>query len=63
MDLAKARWAGDAAAIDSTYVKAHRAAHCEKGGRGRKALARRAGAIPPRFTPSPMSSATLASSC
>ena len=31
--LAKAGWAGDAAALDSTYVKAHRSAHGGKGGK------------------------------
>ncbi|WP_156375997.1 IS5 family transposase [Methylobacterium sp. Leaf117] len=30
--LAKSGWAGEAAAIDSTYVKAHRSAHGGKGG-------------------------------
>ncbi|MGA4555324.1 IS5-like element ISMpo7 family transposase [Methylorubrum aminovorans] len=30
--LAKAGWAGDAAALDSTYVRAHRSAHGGKGG-------------------------------
>ncbi|MHC2018749.1 IS5 family transposase [Methylobacterium sp. CM6247] len=30
--LAKAGWSGEAAAIDSTYVKAHRSAHGGKGG-------------------------------
>ncbi|MFC6776920.1 IS5 family transposase [Methylobacterium gregans] len=31
--LAKAGWAGDAAALDSTYVRAHRSAHGGKGAR------------------------------
>ena len=62
-DLAKAGWAGDAAAIDSTYVKAHRAAHGGKGGPRRRRSARRGVARPPRSTPSPMSSAAPASSC
>ena len=41
--LAKAGWAGDAAALDSTYVKAHRSAHGGKGGSraGDRPLARR----------------------
>ena len=30
--LAEAGWSGEAAAIDSTYVKAHRSAHGGKGG-------------------------------
>lgn len=38
-DLAKSGWAGDAAAIDSSYVKAHRSAHGGKGGPRRKASA------------------------
>ena len=61
--LAKAGWSGDAAAIDSTYVKAHRSAHGGKGGLKRRPLARRAAAKPPRSTPSSMSSAALAFSC
>ena len=42
-------------AIDSTYIKAQRAAFGGKGGRGRKRLARRAAARPPRSTRSPTS--------
>ena len=61
--LAKAGWAGDAAALDSTYVRAHRSAHGGKGGRGRKPSARRAAARPRRSTPSPTSSVAPASSC
>lgn len=61
--LAKSGWAGEAAAIDSTYVKAHRWAHGGKGGGVRKASARPAGARRPRSTSSPMSSAAPASSC
>lgn len=61
--LAKSGWAGEAAAIDSTYVKAHRSAHGGKGGLVRKASARLAGARRPRSTSSPMSSAAPASSC
>ena len=60
---AKGGWAGEAAAIDSTYVKAHRSAHGGKGGLVRKASARPAGARQPRSTSSPMSSAAPASSC
>ena len=61
--LAKGGWVGEAAAIDSTYVKAHRSAHGGKGGLVRKALARRVAARRPRSTHSPMSSAAPASSC
>ena len=61
--LAKSGWVGKAAAIDSTYVKAHRSAHGGKGGLVRKASARPAGARRPRSTSSPMSSAAPASSC
>ena len=59
--LAKAGWAGEAAAIDSTYVKAHRSAHGGKGGLKRRPLARRAVAKRPRSTRSPMCSAAPAS--
>jgi transposase len=62
-DLAKAGWAGEAAAIDATYVKAHRSAHGGKGGRRRKESARHAAARPARSTRSSMSSAVPASSC
>ena len=34
--LAKAGWSGEATAIDSTYVRAHRSAQGGKGGRVRK---------------------------
>jgi transposase len=61
--LAKAGWSGEAAAIDSTYVRAQRSAHGGKGGRVRRPLARRAAARPPRSTRSPMCSAAPASSC
>ncbi len=61
--LAKAGWAGDAAAIDSTYVRAHRSAHGGKGRPRRRRSARRGVARPPRSTPSPMCSAVPASSC
>lgn len=44
-------------AIDSTYVKAQRAAFGAKGGVGHKQSAARAAAGRPRFTRSPMSSA------
>ena len=61
--LAKGGWVGEAAAIDSTYVKAHRSAHGGKGGLVRKASARRVAVRRPRSTLSPMSSAAPASSC
>jgi len=61
--LAKSGWAAEAAAIDSTYVKAHRSAHGGKGVLVRKASARPAGARRPRSTSSPMSSAAPVSSC
>ena len=61
--LARAGWAGDAAALDCSYVRAHRSAHGGKGGRRRRPLARRAAARPPRSTRSPMCSADPASSC
>jgi transposase len=61
-DLAKAGWAGDAAALDSTYVRAHRSAHGGKGGRGHRPSVPRAAARRPRSMRSPMSSAAPASS-
>ena len=61
--LAKAGWAGDAAALDSTYVKAHRCAHRGKGGLVRRPSARRAAGRPRRSMPSPTCSAAPASSC
>src|SRR5829696_9658316 len=60
--LAKAGWAGDAAAIDSTYVRAHRSAHGGKGGRRRRGSVLPAAARRPKSTRSPMSSAGPASS-
>jgi transposase len=42
--LAKAGWAGEAAAIDATYVKAYRSAQGGKGGLVRRQSARRVGA-------------------
>ncbi len=60
--LAKAGWAGDAAALDSSYVRAHRSAHGGKGARGRRPSARRAVATRPRSTRLPMSSGGPASS-
>ena len=61
--LAKAGWAGDAAALDSTYVRAHRCAHGGKGGPRRKGSAPRAAGRPRRSTRSPTSSAVPVSSC
>ena len=61
--LAKAGWSGEAAAIDSTYVRAHRSAHGGKGGLKRRPSAPRAEGKRPRSTRSPMSSAAQASSC
>jgi transposase len=61
--LAKAGWSGEAAAIDSTYVRAHRSAHGGKGGRRPRPSARRAAAGRPRSMRSPMSSAGPACSC
>ncbi len=61
--LAKAGWSGEAAAIDSTYVRAHRSAHGGKGGARPRPLARHAVVRRPRSTRSPMSSAGPASSC
>jgi transposase len=61
--LAKAGWAGDAAAIDSTYVRAHRSAHGGKGGRKRRPSAPRAVARPPRSMRSPTSLDVPVSSC
>jgi transposase len=61
--LAKAGWAGDATAIDSTYVRAHRSAHGGKGGRKRRPSAPRAVARPPRSTRSPTSLDVPVSSC
>ena len=48
---------GDAAALDSSYVRAHRSAHGGKGGRGHRPSGARAAARRPRSTRSPMSSA------
>ena len=61
--LAKAGWAGDAAALDSTYVRAHRSAHGGKGGRQHRPSGARAAARRPRSTRSPTCSAALASCC
>lgn len=60
--LAAAGWVAESAALDSTYVKAHRSAHGGKGGRGRGPSAARAEATPRRSTSSPTSSAAPPSS-
>src|SRR3954451_9758429 len=61
--LARAGWSGEAAAIDSTYVRAHRSAHGGKGGPRRRRSAPRAVARPPRSTRSPTSLDVPVSSC
>ena len=60
--LAKAGWVAESAAIDATYVKAHRSAQGGKGGRRRRPSALRVEARPPRSTPSSISSAVPSSS-
>ena len=50
--LAEAGWIAETAALDSTYVRAHRSAHGGKGGLARKPLARPAAGKPPRSMPS-----------
>jgi transposase len=61
--LAKAGWAGDATALDSSYVRVHRSSHGGKEGRRRKPSGARAAARRPRSTRSPTCSAALASCC
>ena len=53
--LAEAAGTAETAALDSTYVKAHRSAHGGKGGRGRRPSAPRAAGGPRRSTSSPTS--------
>ena len=60
--LAEAGWVSETAALDSTYVRAHRAAHGGKGGRAPRPSAPRAAGRPPRSTPSATSSAAQPSS-
>ena len=60
--LAEAGWIAELAALDSTYVRAHRSAHGGKGGPRRRPSARRVAARPPRSTCSPTSSVALRSS-
>jgi transposase len=50
--LAEAGWVAETAALDSTYVKAHRSAHGGKGGRRRRPSAPRAVGRPQRSTSS-----------
>ena len=57
--LAKAGWVTETAALDSTYVKAHRCAHGGKGGRKGRRSAPRAAARPPKSTSSSTSSGDL----
>ena len=54
--LADAGWVTETAALDSTYVKAHRSAHGGKGGRRRRPSASREAARLRRSTSSPTSS-------
>lgn len=51
--LAEAGWVTETAALDSTYVKAHRSAHGGKGGLVRRPSVPRAATKPPRSTSSP----------
>ncbi len=60
--LAEAGWVAETAALDSTYIKAHRSAHGGKGGRRRRPSVPRAAARPRRSTSSPTSSAARRSS-
>ena len=55
--LAEAGWVAETAALDSTYVKAHRSAHGGKGGRRRRPSAPRGAARLRRSTSSLTSSA------
>ena len=52
--LAEAGWVAETAALDSTYVRAHRSAHGAKGGPKRKRSDVRAAAKRPRSTSLPM---------
>jgi len=52
--LAEAGWVAETAALDSSYVRAHRSAHGGKGGVGHRPSGRRAVARPQKFTFSPM---------
>ena len=54
--LAQAGWIAETAALDATYVKAHRSAHGGKGGQRRRPSAPRAVGKPPKSTFLPTSS-------
>jgi transposase len=60
--LARAGWVAETAALDSSYVKAHRCAHGGKGGPVRRPSARLAAGRRRRSTSSPTSSADPPSS-
>ena len=60
--LAEAGWIAELAALDSTYVRAHRSAHGGKGGPRRRPSVRREAAKPPRSTSSQTSSGVPRSS-
>ena len=60
--LAEAGWIAETAALDSTYVRAHRSAHGAKGGPKRRPSGPRAAARPPSSTCSRTSSGALSSS-
>ena len=60
--LAEAGWIAELAALDSTYVRAHRSAHGGKGGPRRRPSVRREAAKLPRSTSSPTSSGVPRSS-
>lgn len=60
--LAQNGWIAESAALDSTYIKAHRSAQGGKGGPKRRRLASHAAGRRPRSTSSPMSSADRPSS-
>ncbi len=52
--LAEMGWVAETAALDSSYVKAHRSAHGGKGGPRRRPSGLRAAGRRPRSTSSPM---------
>ena len=54
--LAEAGWIAESAALDSTYIKAHRSAQGGKGGPKRRPSGSRVAARRPRSTSSPTSS-------
>ena len=60
--LARAGWVAETAALDSSYVKAHRCAHGGKGGLARRPSGRRGAGRRPRSISSPTSSADQPSS-